>query len=84
MSEDLPLCAMCGDEFTVEFGLELTRYCNLCAQERVEQLEHLIGDHLAHEGICDSADDDGESLVCGSDLCTYCALVRAIDGEVRE
>jgi hypothetical protein len=48
-----------------------------------EGLRGLICDHIGHWGICDSADDDGESLVCGSDLCSYCALVLAVDGRGR-
>ena len=51
---------------------------------RLLKIEKAAQDHLAREGICASADDDGESLVCGSDQCTYCALVEAVDGNTRK
>ena len=53
------------------------------AVERIRRLEWLINDHIGTWGICDSADDDGESLVCGSDQCSYCALVLAVGGQAR-
>jgi hypothetical protein len=51
------------------------------AESTVAKLNKLICDHIGHWGVCDSADDDGESLVCGSDQCSYCALVAEIDGK---
>lgn len=52
-------------------------------KKRVALLEERINDHVGHWGVCDSADDDGESLVCGSDKCSYCALVLAAGGLAR-
>jgi len=55
----------------------------MVAERKVSELRDLINDHIGHWGVCGSADDDGESLVCGSDKCSYCALVLAAGGKAR-
>jgi hypothetical protein len=46
-----PICKKCGDEFTVEYGYEVTDYCDPCAQEIAadaqSEVERLKGE-LAH------------------------------------
>lgn len=37
--DDPPTCERCGEEYTLEYGCEPTRYCNECAHEVVAELE---------------------------------------------
>lgn len=34
-----PECARCGEEYSMDFGMEPTKYCDECAHSRVEELE---------------------------------------------
>ncbi len=34
-----PICARCEDEYSLEFGLEPTKYCHECAHKLVAELE---------------------------------------------
>lgn len=39
MNEEPPVCARCGEEYTIEYGDEPTKYCHSCAHIVLEGLE---------------------------------------------
>jgi hypothetical protein len=41
-SNDPPVCEACEDEYSLRDGMEVSRYCDPCAQERVAVAEDVI------------------------------------------
>ncbi len=49
-----PTCARCETEYSLRDGMEVSKYCDLCAQERVSELEPIREELLkALKEICE-------------------------------
>jgi|HubBroStandDraft_6_1064221.scaffolds.fasta_scaffold03965_13 hypothetical protein len=72
-----PVCKVCGDEYYLRDGYEVTDYCDPCAQELAPELLQLVKDGL---GIIQMECPECEG--CKVDLCFQCHA-KAIINRVR-